>query len=226
VKLEEFHPRWKGRTLVYRLDQGRIRPFFTRREIDTEKLLQDKPIAWTRSLVDVYYLQVQGSGRMKLPDGQVRHVLYAGKNGHEYVSLGKVMLERGLLSKEEMSMQSIRRYLAEHPGQVEELLNTNPSYVFFRLAADGPLGAMGRTLTPMVSMATDSDFLPLGSIVAVDAVLPGTTDGSTALLALAQDRGGAIKGSRLDLFCGAGPQAEFLAGHLQVRPRAFLLLKK
>lgn len=226
VNLGQFHPRWKGQTLVYRLDQGQIRPFFTRREIDTQKILQDKPIAWTRDPVDVYFLQVQGSGRMKLPDGQVRHVLYAGKNGHEYVSLGKVLLSRGLIPKEEMSMQRIRRYLAEHPAQVEELLNANPSYVFFRLAADGPLGAMGRALTPMVSMATDSDFLPLGSILAVDAVLPGTTGGPTALLALAQDRGGAIKGSRLDLFCGAGPQAEFLAGHLQARPRAFLLLKK
>ena len=123
-------------------------------------------------------------------------------------------------------MQRIRRYLAGHPEQVEELLNANPSYVFFRLAEDGPFGAMGRALTPMVSMATDPAFLPLGSILAVDAVLPGRENGSAAFLGLAQDRGGAIKGSRLDLFCGAGQDAEFLAGHLQARSRVFLLLKK
>lgn len=226
VGLGAFHPRWKGQTLVYRVEQGQIRPFFTRREIDTEKRLTDAPIAWTRSPVDVYFLQVQGSGRLRLPDGRVRHVLYAGKNGHEYVSLGKVLIGRGLVPGEEMSMQRIRRYLAGHPEQVEELLNANPSYVFFRLAEDGPFGAMGRALTPMVSMATDPAFLPLGSILAVDAVLPGRENGSAAFLGLAQDRGGAIKGSRLDLFCGAGQDAEFLAGHLQARPRVFLLLKK
>jgi membrane-bound lytic murein transglycosylase A len=144
------------------------------------------------------------------------------------VSLGKVMIERGLIPREEMSMQRIRGYLQAHPEQLHELLDTNPSYVFFRVADSGPLGAMGRTLTPMVSVATDSAFLPLGSVLALDAALP-RRDGdasASALLGLAQDRGGAIKGSRLDLFCGAGENAEFLAGHLKVRARVFLLLKR
>ena len=230
VNLGRFHPRWEGQTLTYRVEDGKILPFFTRQEIDTAGALNatETPVAWTRDLADVYFLQVQGSGRLRLPDGTERHVLYAGKNGHEYVSLGKVMIERGLIPKEEMSMQRIRAYLREHPEQVRELLNSNPSYVFFRLADAGPLGAMGRTLTPMVSVATDSAFLPLGSILAVEADLPrqdGTAE-PTAFLGLAQDRGGAIKGSRLDLFCGAGEEAEFLAGHLQARSRVFLLLKK
>ena len=230
TELGRFHPRWKGQTLTYRVEGQEIFPFYSREEIDVQGALNatQTPIAWTRDLVDVYFLQVQGSGRLLLPDGTVRHVLYAGKNGHEYVSLGKVMIERGLIPREEMSMQRIRAYLREHPEQVSELLNTNPSYVFFRLAEDGPVGATGRSLTPMVSMATDSAFLPLGSILAVDAVLPEAdgTGARTALLALAQDRGGAIKGSRLDLFCGAGERAEFLAGHLQERARVYLLLKK
>jgi len=230
VDLGRFHPRWKGQRLTYRLDENGIAPYHSREEIDVLGALTstETPIAWTRDLVDVFFLQVQGSGRLNLPDGSVRHVLYAGKNGHEYVSLGKVMIERGLVPAEEMSMQRIRAYLREHPHEVTELLNTNPSYVFFRLAQDGPLGAMGRTLTPMVSMATDSAFLPLGSILAVDAVLPDEdgTETRTAFLGLAQDRGGAIKGSRLDLFCGAGQRAEFLAGHLQATSRVYLLLKK
>ena len=223
-----FHPRWKGQTLTYRLEGQSIAPFFSREEIDTHGALNatEKPIAWTGDAVDVFFLQVQGSGRLRLPDGSVRHVLYAGKNGREYVSLGKVMIERGLIPAEEMSMQRIRAYLREHPDAVRELLNTNPSYVFFRLAQDGPLGAMGRTLTPMVSMATDSAFLPLGAILAVEAVLPGGDGAKTAFLGLAQDRGGAIKGSRLDLFCGAGERAEFLAGHLQASSSVYLLLKK
>lgn len=225
-----FHPRWKGQSLVYREEKGAMRPFFTRAQIDGQGALNatETPIAWTRDPVDVFFLQVQGSGRLRLPDGTMRHVLYAGKNGHEYVSLGKVMIERGLVPREEMSMQRMRLYLRQHPEQVRELLDTNPSYVFFRLAASGPLGAMGRTLTPMVSMATDSAFLPLGAVLAVDAVLPASDGSGTqrAFLGLAQDRGGAIKGSRLDLFCGHGPGAEFLAGHLQERVRVHLLLKK
>ena len=228
--LGAFHPRWKEQTLTYRLEGQGIAPFFSREEIDIHGALAatETPIAWTRDPVDVFFLQVQGSGRLRLPDGSVRHVLYAGKNGHEYVSLGKVMIERGLIPAEEMSMQRIRAYLRGHPDAVPELLNANPSYVFFRLAQDGPLGAMGRTLTPMVSMATDSAFLPLGAVLAVETELSGSDEGRTptAFLGLAQDRGGAIKGSRLDLFCGAGERAEFLAGHLQARSRVFLLLKK
>ena len=227
--LGAFHPRWQGQSLTYRLDGQGIAPFFTREEIDVHgALAAETPIAWTCDPVDVFFLQIQGSGRLRLPDGSVRHVLYAGKNGHEYVSLGKVMIQRGLIPAEKMSMQRIRAYLREHPDATQELLNTNPSYVFFRLAQDGPQGAMGRTLTPMVSMATDSAFLPLGGILAVEAELPDADRGSrpAAFLGLAQDRGGAIKGSRLDLFCGAGETAEFLAGHLQATSRVFLLLKK
>ncbi len=228
--LGRFHPRWSGQTLTYRMEGAEIAPFFTREEIDGHGALEgmEPPIAWTHDPVDVYFLQIQGSGRLLLPGGTVRHVLYAGKNGHEYVSLGKVMIERGLIPREEMSMQRIRAYLKDHPREMWDLLFTNPSYVFFRLADAGPLGAMGRTLTPMVSMATDSAFLPLGSILAVEAALPEPdgTRSRTAFLGLAQDRGGAIKGSRLDLFCGAGARAEFLAGHLQERSRVYLLLKK
>jgi membrane-bound lytic murein transglycosylase A len=230
LDLGEFHPRWAGQTLLYRIEDGAIAPFHSRAEIDTQGALEatDTPIAWTKSRIDVYFLQVQGSGRLRLPDGTVRHILYAGKNGQDYISLGKVMIERGLIAREDMSMQRIRAYLRAHPAEAQGLMNTNPSYVFFRLAESGPLGSMGQTLTPMVSLATDSAFLPLGALLALELDLPrpGGAVERAAILGLAQDRGGAIKGSRLDLFCGAGPDAEFLAGHLQDRGRVFLLLKK
>lgn len=230
VDLGAFHPRWAGQTLLYRIEGDAVAPFYSRAEIDAQAALDatDTPIAWTKSRIDVYFLQVQGSGRLRLPDGTIRHILYAGKNGLDYVSLGKVMIERGLIAREDMSMQRIRAYLRAHPDAAQDLMNTNPSYVFFRLAESGPLGSMGQTLTPMVSLATDSAFLPLGALLALELDLPrpGGAVERAAILGLAQDRGGAIKGSRLDLFCGAGPDAEFLAGHLQDRGRVFLLLKK
>lgn len=230
VDLGAFHPRWAGQTLLYRIEGDAVAPFYSRAEIDAQAALDatDTPIAWTKSRIDVYFLQVQGSGRLRLPDGTIRHILYAGKNGLDYVSLGKVMIERGLIAREDMSMQRIRAYLRAHPDAAQDLMNTNPSYVFFRLAESGPLGSMGQTLTPMVSLATDSAFLPLGALLALELDLPrpGGAVERADILGLAQDRGGAIKGSRLDLFCGAGPDAEFLAGHLQDRGRVFLLLKK
>lgn len=231
VDLGKFHPRWQGETLVYQEGGTEIIPFYTRHAIDGQGALEtmQKPIAWARDAVDVFFLHIQGSGRLCLPDGQTVHVLYAGKNGHEYVSLGKTMMDQGLLTPDKMSMQSIRDYLSKHPKQMRALLDSNPSYVFFRMAEKGPLGAMGRILTPMVSVATDAKFLPLGTLLALDTTLPCQDTGrpqETALLTLAQDRGGAIKKARLDLFCGAGARAEFLAGHLKAPGHVFLLLKK
>lgn len=162
-------------------------------------------------------LQIQGSGRLILPDGAVKHILYAGKNGLKYVSLGKELIQRGLLPKEGMSMQKIRTFLTEHPDLVQELLTTNPSYVFFRIDDEGPFGSMGVPLTPMASVATDGKVLPMGSLALLSTRLPiqGTdTKQPMSSIVMAQDRGGAIKGTRMDLFCGSGSEAEFLAGHL------------
>ncbi len=219
LDLGKFHHRWKGQKLIYRQENGEVVPYHDRGEIDFEGALQNKglEIAWVKDLVDVFILQIQGSGRLVLPDGSVKHVLYAGKNGLKYVSLGKVLINRGLLPKEGMSMQKIRTFLSENPQLVEELLTTNPSYVFFRLDDEGPFGSMGAPLTPMTSVAVDSKVLPLGSLALLTTRLPQQDDETKlpfARMVMAQDRGGAINGTRIDLFCGSGPEAEFLAGHL------------
>lgn len=226
--LGSFHHRWAGQQLVYRVEDGKIRPYHDREAIDSDGALADQgvEIAWVRDLVDIFFLQIQGSGRLIFPDGSVRHVLYAGKNGHKYVSLGKVLIEKGLMSREGMSMQGIRTFLENRPGMVEDLLNTNPSYVFFRLADDGPYGAMGEALTPLVSMASDPGRVPLGSVLVHQVKLPGMNENmpEMTLMGLSQDRGGAIKGDHLDLFCGAGKMAAYLAGHMQEEASVCILL--
>ncbi len=219
LDLGKFHHRWKGQHLIYRQEADEVVPYYDREEIDFKGALQGKKleIAWVKDLVDVFILQIQGSGRLVLPDGSVRHVLYAGKNGLKYVSLGKVLIERGLLPKEGMSMQKIKAFLDANPELVEELLTTNPSYVFFRLDDEGPFGSMGAPLIPMTSVAVDSRVLPLGSLALLTTRLPQQGEkGKTPFtrIVMAQDRGGAIKGTRVDLFCGSGPEAEYLAGHL------------
>lgn len=231
VDLGRFQPRWAGQVLAYRVRDGRIEPYFDRRAIDREDSLAGRglELAWVRPF-EAYVLQVQGSGLLRFADGSTRHALYAGKNGREYVSLGKVMAARGLIPLPDVTMTSIREYLAAHPGEVDELLDANPSYVFFRLADSGPYGAMGRLLTPRVSVATDPGVLPLGAVLALSADLPPETPvaGGSALagLVLAQDTGGAIKNAHLDYFCGSGPDVERLAGELKARARVWLLLAR
>ncbi len=241
VRLDNFHPRWKGQVLTYRVENGEVYPYHDRKALDEGKALQGRglEVAWVRELAEVFFLQIQGSGRLLMPDGTEKHVLYAGKNGREYVSLGKVMKERGLLKPEDVSMQAIRAYLAAHPEEERALLNTNPSYVFFRLADQGPFGSMNQVLTPWVSLATDHGVLPLGSISLFAVPRPRATtkeeplagsaqDANTSFigLGLAQDAGGAIKGHRIDLFSGSGPQAEFVAGHLAATGKVHILLPK
>ena len=231
LDLGAFHPRWKGQTLTYRVGEEGVEPYHDREAIDGKGALVDRglEIAWAADPVDVFFLQIQGSGRLDLPDGTAKHILYDGKNGRQYRSLGKLLIERGYIPREEMSMQRIRTFLNENPDVATDLLFENPSYVFFRLADDGPYGAMASILTPRVSVAVDRRVIPLGSVVALKTALTdyGTGESEPFLsLMAAQDTGGAIKGTRMDLFCGTGPEAEQLAGHLQEDSEVFMLISK
>ena len=212
--------------------KGRVlRPYYDRAEIDTGGALRGKglELAWAADPVDVYILQVQGSGRLSFTDGGEARVLYAAQNGRPYVSIGRILKERGQLPPDGVNMPAIRQWLESHPGEAQALMNTNPSYVFFRLAEGGmgPLGCMGRPLTPWVSLATDRSVLPSGALVAFSTPVPQTAGGGAVTgLGLAQDTGGAIKGYRIDLFCGAGERAAAVAGHLDAPGPAWLLLPR
>ena len=230
VDLGQFHHRWKGETLVYRIEDGQIVPYHDRAAIEKGALKDtSQVIAWARDLVDVFFLQIQGSGRLVLPDGRIQHVGYAGKNGLRYVSLGRVLVERDHMELEGLSMQSIRRFLEDNPELMPDILHTNPSFVFFRRRDGGPFGAMGRELTPRVSLAADPKIFPLGSVVAfgvraepANATAPLQVNG----LGCVQDVGGAVKNHHLDLFFGSGDQPRYWAGHLKEHGRVFLLLSR
>ena len=206
------------------------KPYFTRNQIDRKGALKGRSleIAYVDE-TDAFFLHVQGSGRLRFQDGSVTHVLYAGKNNRSYVSLGRVMKERGILPEGGVNMKAIRDYLARNPNERAELFDENPSYVFFRSAQYGPVGSMGAVVTPWVSLAVDRSVMPQGSVTMIVAPLPGPDGQHTRpfpALTLPQDSGGAIKGHRMDLFCGAGPEAEHVAGHLDVKGAVYILLPK
>ncbi len=181
-------------------------------------------LAWLSDPLDAFLLQVQGSGRLQLPDGRALGIGYAGKNGHPYRSIGAELVKRGITSANQMSLGVIRAYCAENPDKVHDLLNTNPSYVFFQLrdVEAGPIGAMGLAVTPFRSIAVDPEYIPLGTPVWVDVMIDGNRSNH---LMIAQDIGSAIKGpARVDIFCGTGEKAGQIAGGLNTFGKMIPLL--
>lgn len=205
------------------LQDGQV--YLSRGEIERGALRgRGLELAWLDDPVDVYFLQVQGSGRIRMPDGRVMRVGYAGRNGHEYRSVGQEMVRRGTHSMDQVSAQEIASYVRNQAGT--ELLNINPSYVFFRKvdevpAEKGPIGAMGRSITAFRSVAIDPSFTPLGAPVWVEKA---GADPIRSLM-VAQDTGGAIKGpQRADIFYGTGRAAGEAAGTVKDGGRMVLLL--
>jgi membrane-bound lytic murein transglycosylase A len=228
VELGAFRPVWRGERLAGRVEQGRLVPYASRAEImhgalDNRRL----ELLWADP-IDLFFLQVQGSGRVRLGDGSIVRVGFDGQNGHPYVALGRILAERGVMTLDEVTMPRLRDWLRTHPDEVPALLAANPSYVFFReVTGEGPLGAQRVALTPGRSLAVDRSFVPLGAPVFLDIEDP--LDGSARLqrLVVAQDAGGAIRGPvRGDLFWGAGPEAERRAGMMKSRGNYYLLLPK
>ena len=166
VDLSPFHPRFKGLRITGRFDGRTLIPYHDRWEIEEHNALDGKalPLAFLKSRVDLFFLQIQGSGKIYLDDGRVLNVHYNGANGRPYRSIGRLLIEEGKIRPEEMSMQKIRAYLAAHPGEMSTILNYNPSYVFFKTETDGPFGAIGVTLTPGRSLATDRRLFPAGAL--------------------------------------------------------------
>jgi len=218
-----------GRPPLGRYDaRGRFVPYHERAEIEEGALEGKAPvIAWAADPVEFFFLQIQGSGRLITPEGEVIRIGYAGQNGREYVGIGAVMRERGLLGsgpgQYPGSMQGIMAYIRDHPEEGRALMRLNKSWVFFReLTGDGPIGALGVPVRRQSSVAVDPAFVPLGAPVWLELDRPEANG-----LWIAQDTGGAIKGpNRFDTFWGAGAEARRIAGGMSGRGRALVLLPK
>ena len=206
------------------------KPWLSRQEIEASGALRGRglELAWIAEPVDLFFLQVQGSGRIRFEGGGVLRLGYAGKNGHPYRSIGKELVRRGTFAPEALSADVIKQWVRANPHEGAQLLLHNPSYVFFREVTDvpanqGPVGAMGRSVTPLRSIAVDPDITPLGAPVWLDKAGPNPM----RRLMVAQDTGSAIKGAqRADIFFGTGESAGLDAGRLRDGGRMTVLLPK
>ena len=236
IDLSLFSADLKGRTIIARIQGKKVLPYHSKYHIDKKKALKGRnlEIAWLKDPVDVAFLHIQGSGRLLLPEGKSIRAGYRASNGLPYRSIGRYMLDKGFLNKAEMSMQGIRRYLSEHPEVVDEVLNHNPSYVFFRVLETEPVGNIGVPLTPGRSVALDYRLFPKGALAFVSCDKPVLDDKGRIIkwikfsrFVLNQDTGGAIRGAgRADLFWGSGPYAEAAAGHMKHEGELYILIKK
>ncbi|MCG6893031.1 MAG: murein transglycosylase A [Desulfobacteraceae bacterium] len=236
ANLGDFSQKFEGERIVGRVSAGRLEPYFDRSAIDGSGALEGRAevLAWVDDPVDLFFLHIQGSGKIFLPSGSTLNVHYDVTNGKPYRSIGKLLIEEGKIPREEMSMQAIRAYLERHPEQRERILYANPSYVFFQQETRGPIGSLEVLLTPGRSLATDRRLFPPAALAFVQTSKP-LADGKggirswtpMARFVLNQDTGGAIQGpGRADLFWGNGPYARLAAGHMQHQGRlVFLVLK-
>jgi membrane-bound lytic murein transglycosylase A len=237
VDLAEINPELKHLRLRGRLEGRRVVPYYPRAEIERGlPALAGKELLWVDDPVDLFFLQIQGSGRVRLPTGELVRVGYADQNGQPYKSIGRYLVEQGEMKLEQASMQGIKTWGAANPAKLDALLNQNPSYVFFRelpqisasqdAADSGPVGALGVALTPERSIAVDARHIPLGAPVFLATSWPNS-DRPLARLVLAQDTGGAIRGAvRADYFWGFGEGAGALAGRMRQSARMWLLLPR
>jgi membrane-bound lytic murein transglycosylase A len=237
IDLSAVEPRLKGMRLRGRLDGQRVVPYHSRTEIETATALAGSELLWVDDAVDAFFLEIQGSGRVRLRDGTVMRVGYADQNGHPYRAIGRALVERGAMKIDEVSAPAIKRWLRDNPASAADVMRGNPSQVFFRELPPlpvapsgepepGPPGSLGVPLTATRSLAVDRAVVPLGSLVYVDTTHP--VDGKPLQRVMAaQDTGGAIVGRvRADFFWGYGPQAERAAGEMRARGRLWLLWPK
>ncbi|MED5356794.1 MAG: MltA domain-containing protein, partial [Pseudomonadota bacterium] len=221
--------RLRGRSVIGRVEGGRMLPYYRRADIQQGSIgHRAKVLAWVDDRIDAFLLHVQGSGRILLPDGDILRIGYAGNNGHGYVSIGRVLIKKGELSAGQAGWTQIRRWIEMNPQKTDALLAENPRYIFFReILGDGPIGAQGVALTPRRSLAVDRRYIPLGAPLWLDTVWPGGGNRPLRRLMVAQDTGSAIKGPiRGDFFWGYGQDALAEAGRMKSRGNYYLLLPK
>jgi membrane-bound lytic murein transglycosylase A len=219
IDLGALYPDLKGRRLRGRIEGRRVVPYWSRTEIESgQASVVGKELFWVQDPVELFFLHIQGSGRISLDNGERVMVNYADQNGHPYRSIGKLLIESGAMSRDQMSMQNIKVWGRQHPDKLFQLLGENPSYVFFGSAEQdlpSPPGALGYPLTPQRSLAVDPQIIPLGAPVFIATTWPQSNRPLQQLM-VAQDTGGAIKGAvRADFFWGLGQEAGTLAGRMK-----------
>lgn len=236
INLSLFSPEFSGKKIIGRCFENTVVPYYERREIEHENCLKGKakPIAWLKDQVDLFFLQIQGSGKLYLNNGKTINVHYHTSNGRQYRSIGKYLIENGKIPRSEMSMQKIRAYLRDNPKELDTVLHYNPSYVFFKIEDDGPLGCLSVKLTPGRSIALDRKIFPKAALAFIKTKKP-LIDGAGKIhiwkdysrFVLNQDTGGAILGpGRADIFFGNGIYAEIAAGHMQHSGKLYFLILK
>jgi len=236
VNLGKFNKKYHNEKIVGRLKNGEVIPYFTRADIEEAGSLRGKnlELVWVNDPVDLFFMHIQGSGKIRLPDGRFIQVSYAQKNGRPYRSIGRYLIDKDKLSDTEMTHQTLKKYLREHHEERSDILNHNESYIFFRVVENGPIGALGFTLTAGRSIATDLDLFPKGGLAIIRLRKPVVDERgsiktweSFSRFVLNQDTGGVIKGpGRVDLFCGSGSNAEMVAGSLKEKGELYFLVKK
>jgi len=231
VDLASLFPELKGKRVRGRLQGNKVVPYYSRAELPGDPVIRGNEIVWIDNALDAFLFQIQGSGRVQLPSGETIRLQYADQNGYPYRSIGAYLVEHGDLTVEQATMPGIRQWFAAHPERVQEVLNANPSVVFFREEpikdpTQGPRGALGIPLTPGRSIAIDPALLPLGAPVFLATTFPASEVPLRRLM-VAQDTGGAIRGApRADFFWGVGAEAAEQAGKMRQSGRMWLLWPK
>ena len=236
VDLGSFRHALEGEHVAGRIEGTKLVPYATRADIDAHGLPTAPILLYTDDVVSAFFLQIQGSGLVKLNDGEILRLGYAAKNGRPYTPIGRVLIAQGALDRKDVSLQTIRAWLNAHPSAAPSVMEADQSFVFFEIAplgdpALGSPGTEGVPLTPAASLAIDERFHPFGAPIYVATTVPDPNpakpDQSFQRLLIAQDTGGAIKGSaRGDIFFGAGAAAEAIAGRLNAHGQFFVLVPK
>ncbi len=234
VKARHYEAAGSSRPFIGRLENNRLLPYWRRAVIEDKQLLAGHELLYLRDPVDVFVLQVQGSGLIRLPDGRLLGVRYAGSNGRDYKSIGRLLVDEGKMSLKAVSMEAIRAYLSSHLDERRLILHYNDRYIFFRLDDDpaaGPVGSMGEALVAGRSAALDPRCFPMGGLYYLETTVPEFAHGrlrgrrSLRRFVFQQDSGAAIRGSgRLYLFMGTGAGAAAEAGHMKEAGRLYLLM--
>lgn len=236
INLGNFKRKLGGNKIIARIENGTITPYYDRKAIDGSGSLSGRglEVAWLSDPLDVFFLHIQGSGIIEMPDGSRINANYAAKNGRRYRSIGRLLIEEEKVPKEKMSMKAIRDYLKSHPEEIERVLFYNESYVFFRVVDEGPIGSTGVPLTAGRSIATDTRIFPKGGLAFINTEIPVTDEKGNVIkwkrisrFVISQDTGGAIKGpGRVDIFFGTGKEAGNQAGAMNRDGSLFFLIKK